>query len=68
MAEPDIPEEYLQLLLDKLHHRFATSVRLSPSLKFPNGRRGKGRLEMDFSDNEDLSRILELLGIDVNEP
>ena len=68
VAEPDIPEEYLQLLLDKLHHRFATSVRLSPSLKFPNGRRGKGRLEMDFADNEDLSRILELLGIDVNEP
>lgn len=67
LVTPDIPEDYLAMLLEKLHHRFGTSVRVSPSVKFPNGRRGKGRLEIDFTDNDDLSRILDLLGVDVNE-
>lgn len=63
----DIPADYLRLLLDKLHQRLGTSVRLMPSVKFSNGRRGKGKLEIDFTDNEELSRILEVIGIDVNE-
>ena len=63
----DIPADYLDMLLDKLQQRFGTSVRLSPSVRFPNGRRGKGRVEVDFIDNDDLSRILDLLGVDVNE-
>ena len=63
----DIPDDYLEMLLDKLRGRFGTSVRLSPSVRFPNGRRGKGRIEVDYIDNEDLTRILELLGVDVNE-
>lgn len=63
----DIPEEYVLMLLDKLHQRFGTSVRLSPSVRFQNGRRGRGKIEIDFIDNEDLSRLLDLLGVDVNE-
>lgn len=63
----DIPDDYLEMLLDKLRVRFGTSVRLSPSVRFPNGRCGKGRIEVDYIDNEDLTRILDLLGVDVNE-
>ncbi|MGI5868366.1 MAG: ParB/RepB/Spo0J family partition protein [Kiritimatiellia bacterium] len=67
IVTPDIPEDYLSMLLDKLHHRFGTRVRMSPSVRFANGRRGKGRIELEFVDNEELSRLLELLGIDVND-
>ena len=63
----DIPADHLRLLLDKLAARFATPARLVPSVTYANGRHGRGRIEIDFFDNDDLSRILELLGIDVNE-
>ena len=63
----DIPEDYLSMLIGKLHQRLGTSVRLSPSVKYSNGKRGKGRIEIDFYDNEELSRLLEIFGVDVNE-
>ena len=63
----DIPPDYLRTLLDKLAARFATSVRLEPSVTYANGRHGRGRIEIGFFDNDDLTRVLELLGIDVNE-
>ena len=66
-AKPDIPPDYKRLLLDKLSARFATSVRLEPSVTYANGRHGHGRIEIGFFDNEDLDRILGLLGVDVNE-
>ena len=54
-------------LLARLHARFGTRVRLVPSVTFANGRRGRGRLEIEFADNDELSRLLELFGIDVND-
>ena len=56
-----------RLLLDKLAERFASQVRIEPSVTYANGRHGRGRIEIGFFDNEDLTRILELLGVDVNE-
>ena len=63
----DIPPDYLRTLLDKLAARFATSVRLEPSVTYANGRHGRGKIEIGFFDNDDLTRVLELLGVDVNE-
>ena len=62
----DIPPDYLRTLLDRLNARFSTSVRLVPSVTYANGRHGRGRLEIDYFDNDDLTRLLELLGVDVN--
>ncbi len=64
---PDVPEDYLRALTDKIRSRLATPVRLFPTTTYANGRHGRGRLEIDFFDNDDLTRLLELLGVDVNE-
>ena len=66
-ALPDIPQDYQTMLLDKIMHRFGTGARLFPSMRYQNGRRTRGRLEIDFMDNRDLDRLLGLLGVDVNE-
>jgi len=66
-AVPDMPESHLRDLSDRLHRFFGTSVRLSPSVLHANGRRSKGCLEVDFYDNTDLDRILEVLGITLND-
>lgn len=62
-AKADMPESHMRFLLDRLHGFFGSPVRLKPSATFANGRRARGSIEVDFIDNEDLSRILELLGI-----
>ncbi len=59
----DIPETHKKFLLDKMHTYFAAPVRLRPSMTYGNGKRAKGTIEIDFVDNDDLSRILEILGI-----
>jgi ParB family chromosome partitioning protein len=66
-ARPDIPPDHLRLLRDRLVGRFGAFVRLEPTVTYANGRHGRGRIEIPFLDNDDLTRILELLGIDVNE-
>jgi len=62
----DIPESHARFLLDKLHGFFGSPVRLRPSVTFSNGKRARGSIEIDFVDNDDLSRILDLLGIIVD--
>ncbi len=62
-GKPDLPESYVRDLTDRLHKHFGTAVRLSPGVTHANGKHTKGMLEIDFYDNDDLDRILNLLGI-----
>lgn len=67
-ARLDIPPSHTAALTDRLRHHFGTAVRLLPSSTRANGRRVKGSLEIDFYDNDDLDRILALLGITLDGP
>jgi len=58
----DLPGDYLQSLTDELHQFFGTSVRVSPSKTLTNGRKVKGSLEIDFHDNDELDRLLTVIG------
>lgn len=60
----DMPSSHLAYLSDRLHAHFGTSVHLSSCRTYANGKKGKGTLAIDFYSNEDLTRILELLGIE----
>ncbi|MBQ9430173.1 MAG: ParB/RepB/Spo0J family partition protein [Kiritimatiellae bacterium] len=66
VAQPDLPPHYVNDLVDRLHRHFGTSVRVFPSVTHPNGRHSKGSLEIDFFDNNDLNRLLGLLGISLD--
>lgn len=58
----DLPADYLNTLTDELHQYFGTSVRITPSRTLANGRRVKGAIEVDFHDNDELDRLLTLIG------
>lgn len=58
----DLPGDYLHTLSDELHQFFGTSVRINPSKTLTNGRKVKGSLEIDFHDNEELDRLLTIVG------
>ncbi|HRR33205.1 MAG TPA: ParB/RepB/Spo0J family partition protein [Kiritimatiellia bacterium] len=65
-GKPDLPESYVRDLTDRLHKHFGTAVRLIPGVTHANGKHTKGVLEIDFYDNDDLDRLLNLFGITVN--
>jgi ParB family chromosome partitioning protein len=62
-AKLDIPADHLQYLTDRLHQRLGTSVRISPTRTLPNGKKQRGKVEIDFYSNDDLDRVLDLLGL-----
>ena len=59
----DLPADYLRDLTDRLHRHFGTAVRLTPVRTLANGKKAHGTLEVDFYDNDDLDRILTMLGL-----
>jgi ParB family chromosome partitioning protein len=59
----DIPENHLNYLRDRLHTHFGTSVRLNPCRTYANGKKSKGSVEIDFYSNDELDRILQILGL-----
>ncbi len=63
--QADMPESHLKHLSDKLHSRFSTPIRLTPSMTYANGKHIKGRIEIDFFDNDDLDRLLSILGVEI---
>lgn len=63
-ARPDLPASHVRYLSEKLHAHFGTSIRIEPCRTFANGKKGKGHIEIDFFSNDDLDRVLNLLGIE----
>ena len=58
----DLPSDYLQTLTDELHQFLGTSLRITPSKTLANGRKVKGSLEIDYHDNDELDRLLTIMG------
>lgn len=63
----DIPPSHVTYLTDQLHEIFGTSIRVTPCRTFANGKKGKGTIEVDFFSNDDLDRILSILGVSDEE-
>jgi ParB family chromosome partitioning protein len=67
VAKPDLPPNHVTYLSDQLHAHFGTSIRVSPCKTYANGKKGKGTIEIDFFSNEDLDRILDIIGLNPDE-
>ena len=59
----DLPEAYVRNLVDVLHRHLGCAVRLMSGVKHANGKHTKGVLEIDFQSNDDLDRVLNLMGV-----
>jgi ParB family chromosome partitioning protein len=67
-AEPkkgtaDLPESYVRSLVETLHRHLGCAVRLTSGVTYANGKHTKGLLEIDFFDNDDLDRVLNMMGV-----
>ena len=63
---PDLPERYVRNLSEKMKRHFGCAVRVTPGVTHQNGKHTKGVVEIDFLDNDDLDRIIKMLGVTVD--
>ena len=63
---PDLPDGYVRNLMDKMKKHLGCAVRISPGVTHQNGKHSKGVVEIDFLDNDDLDRIISMLGVRVD--
>ena len=62
----DIPRSHLLHLCEVLQRHLGTPVRIAPCKTLANGKKVKGRIEVDYFSPDDLDRVLELLGISLD--
>ena len=60
---PDLPEAYVRNLVEVLHRHLGCAVRLTSGVTHSTGKHTKGVLEIDFLDNNDLDRVLSVMGV-----
>ena len=58
----DIPSEYLKSLTENLQKYLGSSVKIIPSRTLTNGKKIKGSVQIDYYDNEELDRMLQIIG------
>ncbi len=63
---PDLPDGYVKSLCDKLKRHLGCAVRLTSGVTHANGKHTKGVLEIDLFDNDDLDRVIRMIGVEVD--
>ena len=63
---PDLPDSYVRNLAEKMKRHLGCAVRITSGVMHPNGRHTKGVVEIDFFDNDDLDRIIRMIGVTVD--
>jgi ParB family chromosome partitioning protein len=65
-GEPDLPDGYVKSLCEKLKRHLGCAVRLTSGVTHASGKHTKGVLEIDFFDNNDLDRVIRMIGLEVD--
>ena len=65
-GSPDLPDGYVRSLSEKMRRHLGCAVRVTSGVTHPNGRHTKGVVEIDFLDNNDLDRIIRMIGVVVD--
>ena len=63
---PDLPDAYVRNLSDKLKRHLGCAVRVTSGVTHANGKHTKGVLEIDFFDNDDLDRVIRMIGVEID--
>ena len=64
-GNPDLPDGYVRNLAEQMKRHLGCAVRVTSGVSHANGRHTKGVVEIDFMDNDDLDRIIRMIGLKV---
>ena len=62
----DLPENYVRNLAEKMKRHLGCAVRVTSGVTHANGKHTKGMVEIDFFNNDDLDRIIRMIGVEVD--
>jgi ParB family chromosome partitioning protein len=62
----DLPENYVRNLAEKMKRHLGCAVRVTSGVTHANGKHTKGIVEIDFFNNDDLDRIIKMIGVEVD--
>lgn len=60
---PDLSDGYVRNLADKMKKHLGCAVRVTSGVTHANGKHTKGVVEIDFLDNDDLDRVIAMMGV-----
>ncbi len=63
---PDLPDGYVKNLAEKMKKHLGCAVRITSGKTYLSGKHVKGLVEIDFIDNDDLDRIIQMLGVNLD--
>jgi ParB family chromosome partitioning protein len=63
---PDLPDSYVRNLCDKMKKHLGCAVRVTSGVTHASGKHTKGVVEIDFFDNDDLDRIIRMIGVEID--
>ena len=63
---PDLPDSYVRNLAEKMKRHLGCAVRVVSGVTHANGKHTKGVVEIDFFDNDDLDRVIRMIGLSVD--
>ncbi|MBP7274661.1 MAG: ParB/RepB/Spo0J family partition protein [Kiritimatiellae bacterium] len=63
VARDDVPPEHARDLQELLQQKLGTAVRVTSSQTLPNGKKRRGRIEIDYLTADDLDRLMLILGL-----
>ena len=63
---PDLPDGYVKNLAEKMKKHLGCAVRITSGKTYLSGRHVKGLVEIDFIVNDDLDRIIQMLGVNLD--
>ena len=63
---PDLPDSYVRNIADKMKRHLGCAVRVTSGVTHANGKHTKGMVEIDFFDNDDLDRIIRMIGVEID--
>jgi len=66
LGTPDLPPSYVKSLVEQMKRHLGCAVRVTPGVTHQSGRHTKGVVEIDFLSNDDLDRIIAMLGVKVD--
>ena len=62
----DLPDSYVRNLAEKMKRHLGCAVRVVSGVTHANGKHTKGVVEIDFFDNDDLDRVIRMIGLSVD--
>ena len=63
---PDLQDNYVRHLAEKMKRHLGCAVRVTSGVTHANGKHTKGMVEIDFFDNDDLDRIIRMIGVEID--